>query len=533
MMRPFFDRRPGPPAPTRRIRSALFVDFDNVYIGLDQEDHQAARAFADEPAEWIAWMERLMGLPGSWFEPETRRSILLRRCYLSPRRFGRYRPSFTRAGFDVVDCPALTMRGKNSADIRMVIDIFDALQHETFFDEFIILSSDSDFTPVLSRLRTHDRRTTVLTVGNISGAYRAACDLMIGSEDFIEFGLGRVMLPHTEPTPGTSARPESAEVADEELLKRIAGSVFVEASVNGEIRPEQLASIYIRFPEFTQDSNWLGFFGLRPMTDAVVAIRDDLVVVPGDPWTVKLIKPGGQVPEPVASEPTPADDDLRRRVAEAVEALVTKAKGPVTLARAAQAITADFGEALAQSRWAGAGTFKDLLQSVAGLSLAFSTVPPGYVYDPGRHAPPRATVSSGLDQRHPDLAAFVRRVFQITGVPKLTPEQFSLVFVHIASEVNAHGYSLSQTSKEVRDRCQDAGESVPRQAVIFVLKGLSYRGYDFESDEPHAPAILAAMFRDNVIDLCENAGMEMTEKQLLLLDRWLLGAGDGGDALDG
>ncbi|MCA9545201.1 MAG: NYN domain-containing protein [Myxococcales bacterium] len=513
-------RRIGAPPPRRRIRSALFVDFDNVYIGLDQEDHQAARAFADEPAEWIAWMERLMALPGSWFEPETRRSILMRRCYLSPRRFGRYRPSFTRAGFDVIDCPALTMRGKNSADIRMVIDIFDAMQHETFFDEFIILSSDSDFTPVLSRLRSHDRRTTVLTVGNISGAYRAACDLMIGSEDFIEFGLGRVMLPNAEPVPGPSARG-AEEVADEELLKRIAGSVFVEASVNGEIRPEQLASIYIRFPEFTQDSNWLGFYGLRPMTDAVVATRDDLAIENGDPWTVKICKPGAPSAE-VGEAPQAADDDLRRRVAEAVEHLVSNAKAPVTLARAAQAITADFGDEVAQTRWAGAGTFKDLLQGVSGLTLAFSTVPPGYVYDPGRHSPPRATVASSLEQRHPELAAFVRRVFQITGVPKLTPEQFALVFQFIASEVNAHGYSLSQTSKEVRDRCQDAGESVPRQAVIFVLKGLSYRGYDFESDEPHAPRILAAMFRDNVIDLCENAGMEMTEKQLSLLDRWLL-----------
>lgn len=560
------NQQPEYPTPIqgRRLRSALFVDFDNVYIGLDQEDQQAARAFADEPSEWLAWMQRLMALPAGITDHEVRRSILLRRCYLSPRRFGRHRPSFTRAGFDVVDCPALTTRGKNSADIRMVIDIIDALNHETHFDEFIILSSDSDFTPVLSRLRAHDRRTTILTVGNISGAYRGACDLMIGSEDFIEFGLGRIMLPyHAEAAraqasrsgagEGTSA-PSTVEVheasgtahwsgnggpgvtppegaVDQDLLARIAGSLYVEASINGEIRPEQLAAVYIRFPEFTQDSNWLGYYGLRPMTDAIVATRDDLCVVPGDPWTVAVLKPGARRKEGPAAEPEEEGTDLRRLVADAVVAMVTAAKGPVTLARAAQAITADFGEQIAQSRWAGAGTFKDLLQSISSLPLAFSTVPPGYVYDPERHVPPRATIASGLEQRYPTLAPFVRRVFQITGVPKLTPEQYGLVFAMTAAEVNESGYSLSQTSKAVRDRCAEAGEAVPRQAIIFVLKGLSYRGYDFETEDQHSPRILGAMFRDNVIDLCENAGVEMTEAQLELLDLWLIGEPEGGVVL--
>lgn len=551
------NHRQEPPLPIqgRRLRSALFVDFDNVYIGLDQEDQQAARAFADEPTEWLTWMQRLMALPSGINDHDVRRSILLRRCYLSPRRFGRHRPSFTRAGFDVVDCPALTTRGKNSADIRMVIDIIDALQHETHFDEFIILSSDSDFTPVLSRLRAHDRRTTILTVGNISGAYRGACDLMIGSEDFIEFGLGRIMLPYASEaanslTPRNTPEdhhsdgggaawsgngPPPGEGVDQELLARIAGALYVEASVNGEIRPEQLAAIYIRFPEFTQDSNWLGYYGLRPMTDAIVAARDDLRVVPGDPWIVALVKPGTPRKDEVEPEAEGGEvviTDLRRLVADAVVTMVTGAKGPVTLARAAQAITAEFGDQIAQSRWAGAGTFKDLLQSITGLPLAFSTVPPGYVYDPERHVPPRATVASGLEQRYPTLAPFVRRVFQITGVPKLTPEQYGLVFAMTAVEVNENGYSLSQTSKAVRDRCAEAGEAVPRQAIIFVLKGLSYRGYDFETEDLHSPRILGAMFRDNVIDLCENAGVEMTEAQLELLDLWLIGEPEGGAVLN-
>jgi uncharacterized LabA/DUF88 family protein len=79
--------------------------------------------------------------------------------------YGRFRPFFTRAAFRVVDCPPLTTRGKNSADIYMVLDILDALEHPTSFDEFILLSADADFTPVMLRLRAHDRRTVLLATG--------------------------------------------------------------------------------------------------------------------------------------------------------------------------------------------------------------------------------------------------------------------------------------------------------------------------------------------------------------------------------
>ena len=57
------------------------------------------------------------------------------------------RHHFLRAGFEVVDCPPLTAQLKNSADIRMVMDVRDILTHDTYFDEFVILSADADFTP--------------------------------------------------------------------------------------------------------------------------------------------------------------------------------------------------------------------------------------------------------------------------------------------------------------------------------------------------------------------------------------------------
>jgi hypothetical protein len=90
-------------------RSALFVDFDNVYIGLRNLDSLAAERFAADPRPWLAWSEE--GMPGRE-DPRLGdvgdRLVLIRRCYLNPVAFAHHRPVFTRAGFSVIDCPPLT-----------------------------------------------------------------------------------------------------------------------------------------------------------------------------------------------------------------------------------------------------------------------------------------------------------------------------------------------------------------------------------------------------------------------------------------
>jgi hypothetical protein len=147
------------------VRTALFVDFDNVYSNLNAIDPAAGEAFATDPDRWLRWMQEDMGQVVRDVAEDAGREILVRACYLNPVMYGRFRPFFTRAAFRVVDCPPLTTRGKNSADIYMVLDILDALEHPTSFDEFILLSADADFTPVMLRLRAHDRRTVLLATG--------------------------------------------------------------------------------------------------------------------------------------------------------------------------------------------------------------------------------------------------------------------------------------------------------------------------------------------------------------------------------
>ena len=146
------------------LRSVLFVDFDNVFFSLQGADKESARNFANDPQGWLAAIESGALIESAPGIPSARRRILMRRCYANPAVMRYFRAYFTRSGFQIVDCPPLTGRGKNSADIYMVVDIIDALRHETRFDEFIILSGDADFTPVLTRLRACDRLSVIYSM---------------------------------------------------------------------------------------------------------------------------------------------------------------------------------------------------------------------------------------------------------------------------------------------------------------------------------------------------------------------------------
>ena len=171
------------------VRTALFVDFDNVYSNLNTIDPAAGEAFATEPDRWLRWMQEDMGQVVRDAAEDAGREILVRTCYLNPVMYGKFRPFFTRSAFRVIDCPPLTTRGKNSADIYMVLDILDALHHPTSFDEFILLSADADFTPVMLRLRAHDRRTVLLATGPSATALRSACDMVLPLEIFLNEAL--------------------------------------------------------------------------------------------------------------------------------------------------------------------------------------------------------------------------------------------------------------------------------------------------------------------------------------------------------
>jgi hypothetical protein len=509
------------PSPTR-VRSALFVDFDNIYLGLQREDPVAAEQFATDPARWLSWLQD--DLPNQDGD-DRKRKILLRRCYLNPSQFGRFRPYFTRSAFEVVDCPPLTSGGKTSADIHMVMDILDTLGHATRFDEFILLSGDADFTPVLLRLSKHDRRSAILAVGPASVAYKAACDLLIDQDTFLEEAIGA--------TPGQTTRAAygPSNSAMTELLHHIADKVYERASTSGELVATELPPIFREFSEFTASTNWLGFNSLRNMTMAVVSVRRDLAMIDGDPWRVGIVAEGeaqeaGPEPGRLLAHPRLLSLVDRNRLIEEilgfVRSAVESSDAAVPMARAAQMVISRFGEEVLATRWAGAGTFRDLLEGRENPGFAISALKPGYVYDPARHQLP-------VDGRpeelvgDPELNTLAYRVHQLTDTPYLTRGDYARIFRLTAEEVNEHGYFLTRTSKAVRDRCIEEGSPIARASVNFILRGITFGGHRFGQNGPEDPLALASCFFRNVVSLCDGAGIGLDEKEVMVLEDWILG----------
>ena len=184
--------------------TAVFVDYDNIYLALKRKNDDAARRFAKDTSSWLKQIASgaLITSTNGTIDCMERRLVLCR-CYGNPvpRRNNRdnrtdmtsfpfVRPHFLRSGFEVVDCPPLTSQLKNSSDIRMVMDIRDLLEHATYFNEFIILSGDSDFTPILHRLRAHARQTIVYSNDYTASPYTAICDGEIREDALISLLLG-------------------------------------------------------------------------------------------------------------------------------------------------------------------------------------------------------------------------------------------------------------------------------------------------------------------------------------------------------
>lgn len=150
----------------RPVKAALIVDFDNV----------AATLGADLPARIGAWLRYIE--EGGFAPDGRRRKLVIKRCYWNIHN-ERHREKFERAGFSVIACLSRTCAPKSSADIILAIDMMDALRGRPKFDEVILLSGDSDFTPLIERAKSDGLRTIVFASGAVVPSYVDSADLCI------------------------------------------------------------------------------------------------------------------------------------------------------------------------------------------------------------------------------------------------------------------------------------------------------------------------------------------------------------------
>ncbi len=133
------------PAPGDTANMALFCDFENVALGV--RDAKYAKF------DITKVLERLL-LKGS---------IVVKKAYCDWERYKDFKADMHEASFELIEIPHVRMSGKNSADIRMVVDALDLCYTKSHVDTFVIISGDSDFSPLVSKLRENDK--TVIGVG--------------------------------------------------------------------------------------------------------------------------------------------------------------------------------------------------------------------------------------------------------------------------------------------------------------------------------------------------------------------------------
>ena len=488
------------------MKSALFVDFDNVYSGLRQLDPACADRFARHPAQWVEWLIESLSLP-EHSRKDARRRVLVRRCYLNPQAYQRFRPSFNLAGFEIVDCPALTSEGKTSTDIHMVLDIVDLLQHEAHYDEFIVFSADADFTPVLRKLRRWDRRTTVLAIGFPSAAYRASADLLIDQDNFVRNALG--FDDELEAKPTTTPEMPQAEVAAQ-AFKLMRQTV---AESPGPVPLSRLASLVLSKVEGMDASSWAGFGSFRAFLESKGLAPLDVC------W-----EGGGSVRDPkrhAAAMPAKQQNggtpsDIAESAAEIVRAEVDKARQPIQCAMLANLIIQKHPHLATD--WNGNGTFRKFSDTLDIRPAAFDwTASGGSASNPSKVATDWQTLddwgkASGLYQ-------FARQIHEVTDMPLLSPAKYRMLFSLIEADVAAHPFHLMETGKRVRDRCKESGSPIGRADVNHVLRGLLLRGHSFD-DGPNNAATLGQKLADNVRTLCLREQMVIDASTEAAITAW-------------
>ena len=203
--------------PSDTTSMALFCDFENVALGVRDAKYEK---FDIKPV-----LERLLA----------KGSIVVKKAYCDWDRYKAFKATMHEANFELIEIPHVRQSGKNSADIRMVVDALDLCYTKSHVDTFVIISGDSDFSPLVSKLRENAKQ--VIGVGvkqSTSDLLIANCDEFIFYDDLVrERAAQRAQRgsARKDSKDGSSRRsPEEEKVSREEMEERKAKAIELAAA---------------------------------------------------------------------------------------------------------------------------------------------------------------------------------------------------------------------------------------------------------------------------------------------------------------
>jgi uncharacterized protein (TIGR00288 family) len=234
---------------------ALFCDFENIALGV--RDARYARFDIDQV------LERLL-LKGN---------IVVKKAYCDWERYKDFKVDMHEASFELIEIPHRRQSGKNSADIRMVVDALDLCYTKAHVDTFVVISGDSDFSPLVSKLRENNK--LVIGVGvkdSTSDLLVANCDEFIYYEDIVRKTKQRKpkkKKPAVKKENGESTTASNARKARErqqeafELVLETVDDIFSERGDESQVWGSMVKqAIKRRKPSFSESYHGFRSFGL-------------------------------------------------------------------------------------------------------------------------------------------------------------------------------------------------------------------------------------------------------------------------------
>ena len=153
---------------TQTENLALYCDFENIAIGVRDARYASF--------DMRKVLDRLL----------VKGKIVVKKAYCDWERYREYKPVMHEASFELIEIPHVRQSGKNSADIRMVVDALDLCYTKSHVDTFVIISGDSDFSALVSKLRENNKVVIGVGVKNsTSDLLIANCDEFIYYDDLV------------------------------------------------------------------------------------------------------------------------------------------------------------------------------------------------------------------------------------------------------------------------------------------------------------------------------------------------------------
>jgi uncharacterized protein (TIGR00288 family) len=202
------DNTPSPPRnmTTAERKIALFIDFENIAIGVIDAKYKKF--------EVSLLLERLL----------EKGKIVVKRAYSDWDKYQEYKRELHEAAIELIEIPSRSYSGKNSADIRMVVDAMDMAWSKDHIDVFVVASGDSDFSPLVSKLKENDKFVIGVGVKNSSS------DLLIDNCD--EFIFYEDLVRGVQKAPSTVAFKDKKQA---EVFKLLIDSIKALMRENKEI----------------------------------------------------------------------------------------------------------------------------------------------------------------------------------------------------------------------------------------------------------------------------------------------------------